>query len=91
MHTEYQRAGFFIFFHHEAHEEHIFVPLRGLIFPYNPDHPVYPVKKRNFFAVRPVVKNNMPWVKTAGFIFLPFPLPFVIPAPICHSREGGNP
>jgi hypothetical protein len=45
MHTEYQRAGFFIFFHHEAHEEHIFAPLRGLIFPYNPDYPVYPVKK----------------------------------------------
>ena len=22
MHTEYQRAGFLCFFHHEAHEEH---------------------------------------------------------------------
>ena len=42
MHTEYQRAGFFIFFHHEAHEEHIFAPLRGLIFPYNPVYPACP-------------------------------------------------
>jgi hypothetical protein len=42
MHTEYQHASFFIFFHHEAHEEHIFAPLRGLIFPYNPDHPACP-------------------------------------------------
>ncbi|MCK4469283.1 MAG: hypothetical protein KAU60_13120, partial [Desulfobacterales bacterium] len=33
---------FMFFFHHEAHEEHIFVPLRGLIFPYNPDHPACP-------------------------------------------------
>jgi hypothetical protein len=35
MHIECQRAGFLCFFH-------LFVPLRGLIFPYNPDYPACP-------------------------------------------------
>ena len=36
-------------------------------------------------------ENNIPLVKIAGFIFLSFPSLFVIPAPICHFRESGNP
>jgi hypothetical protein len=75
MHTEYQRAGFFIFFH-------LSVPLRGLIFPYNPDYPAYPVKKKKFLCCSASGEKQHALGENGWFYFSVIPTQFVIPAPI---------